>query len=140
MTHACRGQSLGGLYETSETRPEAGFRPQRRVVAVTGLDARPGIAVGQPRQVFGPIARQRDAPRQADVKVRIEGPHPVAPHFVVDALANAAPALRRQFRGKRHLHQAAVRHGPIHVPARQLMPPQREDLHPHRQHQRPRIQ
>src|SRR5262249_7959702 len=80
--------------ETSELRPEAGFRLERRVAAVTGLDAlHPGVAVGQPRQVFVPIARQRDGPRQADIKVWIEGPQPVAPHFVVDALANVPAAL-----------------------------------------------
>src|SRR5262249_32770681 len=70
-----------------EARPEAEFRVQRHIFAATALDPRRiEIAVGQLRQVFGPIGRKREVPRQANVKVRIEGPKPVAPHFVVNAL------------------------------------------------------
>src|SRR5205807_2117605 len=63
-----------------EARPEAEIRLQRHIFAGTGLEARRlQVAVRQPRQVFEPLAQKRDLPRQADVKVGIEGPHHVPP-------------------------------------------------------------
>ena len=47
------------LSASLEARPEAGFCPQRRIVAVTGLEGltRGEIAVGQPGDVFVALAR-----------------------------------------------------------------------------------
>ena len=61
------------------------------------------VAVGQVRQVSAPIAVYDNAPRKADVKVRIEGPHPEAPDFVVQRLANLANRPGLDFRRKRRL-------------------------------------
>ena len=58
--------------ETAEARPEADFRLQRDVVAVTGLDASRGeVAVGQARDGFEPRAQKRDVPRYPPKVLRV---------------------------------------------------------------------
>src|SRR5437899_629213 len=90
-----RGESLsrpvgkrGRGYSSLEAHPEAGFRLQREVVAITRLESPPWVTVGQPPQVFEPLARNPNTPQQADVKVGVEGPHPETPEFVDLGLAN----------------------------------------------------
>ena len=117
------------LISVLEARPEAGFRLPRHIVAVTALDTRRvEVAVGQLRQVFGPMGRKPEAPRQANIKVWIEDPQPVAPHFVVDALANAALALRRQHVDVAKLpKQGSARVMPPHESRRTQVPQVRPD-------------
>ena len=72
-----------------EASAEADFSLQRRVIASTGLDPRhTGVAVCQAREVFIAIAWNSNFSRQANIKVRIEGPNPLAPNAVVLRLAN----------------------------------------------------
>ena len=80
------------------------------------------------RQVSGAIAGNRRVPRQTDVKVRIEGPLPVAPNFVVQIPANLADHPCLDFRRKRRLEQAGVRRAPIREEAGNLVSPRRECL------------
>ena len=63
-----------------EAGAEADFSLQRRVIASTGLDpSRTGVAVCQAREVFIAIAWNSNFSRQANIKVRIEGPQPTGP-------------------------------------------------------------
>src|SRR5262245_6558805 len=61
-----------------EARPEAEFSLQGGGLAGTVLEARLlQVTVGQVRPLFVALPRKSHVPREADIKVRIEGPLPV---------------------------------------------------------------
>src|SRR5262249_37671564 len=67
-----------------EARPEAEFSLQGGGLAGTILEARLlQVTVGQLRQLVEALPHNRGVPREADIKVGIEGPLPVATQFVV---------------------------------------------------------
>src|SRR5262245_264978 len=127
-------------HQTLEACPEADFSLQGRGLAGTALEARLYcVTVGQLRYLFVPLPRKRDVPCQADIKVGIEGPLPVPANFVDLGQIKLAREPRVYAHAKRLLQQAGVQHGPISVPAYNLMPLQWVNLQPHRNEERPRV-